>query len=103
MGFAKPLEVELDAEKYGLDEDGVVYINARPSARDFINAQKLQEEYGNFGLVTLLITGWSLKVNGEFVEYSKEAVLDLPVDILNKVVEEVAETPLFKGSLSAAD
>ncbi len=95
------LKVNLDAEKFGLDEDGWIECRAQLSARDIKATAGTDATV--FDLVPSLLSGWNLKVDGEEIPFNRDDALDLPVEILMAVIEELQKQPFFSRHLAAAE
>lgn len=94
--------VALPAAQYGLDEDGFVDVLSRPSARLVFALRNAGEDENAMMLrvFAAFIRGWKIKADGIELIYSQDAVLDLPVEILEAVDAEFKRLPLRSPSMS---
>lgn len=89
--------VHLPADEFGLDEDGWIEVRTRVTARDY---EEMVAGGGSLLSVTPnFILNWKLKYGGEDHPYSKDTVLDQPIEIVNAALEAVVSNPLAAKAL----
>lgn len=83
-------EIELDAEEYGLDEPGYIWIKARLKVKDAMNARNIDEN-DLIGWLGQLIGGWFVKIEGIELPYKPENIEELPYEVLTLVRRTVID------------
>ena len=86
------MRIDLDGAEFGLDEDGWIECRTRFTARDL---ETVMSGGSQFAFLPALVTGWSIKADGEAVPFDRDEVLDLPIEVLVKVFEELQKQPFF--------
>lgn len=91
--------VILPKETYGLDEDGWIDIRTRLTVRAAFRAQSANGDQvaATKEMMAAYIVGWSIKAEGETLQFSEDTVLDLPADMLGAVQEAIEAAPLPRG------
>ena len=90
------------AEEFNLDEDATLFVRVRPSARDSIEWAKAGESLTPYQIVERLVVGWeNVKLFGQELRYRKEAVLDLPYEMLQRVIGELESSPFGGRGVSS--
>lgn len=82
-------KIELPADRFELDEDGWIEVRTRITARDYEKASI--EGAGQFAVLPEIVTGWSLKIEGQVLEFDAGHVLDLPIEILTEAMAPLAQ------------
>ncbi len=82
-------EIPLPADKYGLDEDGWIWLRAKISIGVSVKISNQENPDDVAGWLPDVIGGWSIKAFGIELPYASENCMELPVEILNLINEEV--------------
>ena len=80
--------VPLAKAKFALDEDGVIYVRKRLSAR--LAMKFAGKDVALDDLLPLIIAGWSIKADGIELVYSEATATELPVEMLEAINEHIA-------------
>ena len=107
--------VHLDAEKHGLDEDGVVFIrNQFPvkSALEFSKFAQIDEETQEVEVdasqippdvfLRAAVSGWEIKASGVSLLYVSGDEMEMPTSVFEEIMEAAPTLPLALRSTGAS-
>ena len=107
--------VHLDAEKHGLDEDGVVFIRNQFTVKDALEFSKFasvdtdtQEVEVDTSSVPpdiflrAAVSGWDIKASGVSLLYAPGNEMDMPTSVFEQIMEAAPSLPLAQRSTDAS-